>query len=109
MDSGQICSRCAKNKAVYGRAWCAICIDESDNVVLPKDDPISSPAHYKFGQYEVIDIIKAWTSDCGLTPYQAFLWASLQQYLFRFPKKKGPQDLKKAMWYIERLLKEYDE
>jgi len=76
---------------------------------IPKDDPISSPAHYKFGQYEVIDIIKAWTLDCGLTPYQAFLWASLQQYLFRFPKKKGPQDLKKADFYLQRLIKEYDE
>ena len=72
-------------------------------------DPINHPRHYVFGDYEVIDIIKAWTSDCGLTPYQAFLWASLQQYLFRFPKKKGPQDLKKADFYLQRLIKEYDE
>ena len=73
------------------------------------DDPISSPAHYKFGDYELIDIIRAWSSDCGLTQYQLFLWASMQQYLFRFPKKKGPQDLKKADFYLQRLIKEYDE
>ena len=76
---------------------------------VPMDDPINSPAHYKFGDYELIDIIRAWSSDCGLTQYQLFLWASMQQYLFRFPKKKGPQDLKKADFYLQRLIKEYDE
>ena len=87
--------------------YCPRCLIEGALYLV--EDPVNSPAHYKFGQYEVIDIIRAWTSDCGLTPYQAFLWASLQQYLFRFPKKKGPQDLKKADFYLQRLIKEYDE
>ena len=103
------CCMCYVSQATEDDGLCLSCYN--DLQLDKKPDPINSPPHYKFGDYELIDIIKAWSSDCGLTfspgvCYQVFLWASMQQYLFRFPKKKGLQDLKKAEWYLQRLINE---
>jgi len=73
-------------------------------------DPINHPSHYIFGDYEVINILRAWLADSPVCPYIGFLWSSMQQYLFRFPHKGKPvSDLKKAEWYLQRLIKEYDD
>ena len=71
-------------------------------------DEINNPDHYKFGDYEVYDICMEWLLRAPLTNEASADWFSLMQYLFRFPMKKGRQDLLKAEFYLKKLLEKYD-
>lgn len=66
-------------------------------------DP-TNPAYYKRGGVECIDAIHAAVED--LTGLEAFCTGNAMKYLWRWKYKGGTEDLKKAMWYIERLIKE---
>lgn len=61
------------------------------------DDVIEHPEHYTYSAIEVIDAIEAW----GLG-YHA---GNVVKYLARHEHKGDPVgDLKKAHWYLERLI-----
>ena len=57
------------------------------------------------GQIEAIDYISDF-----LTPeeYQGYLRGNIAKYLHRWPYKNGTEDLKKAAWYLDRLIKEQE-
>ena len=67
-------------------------------------DPIN-PSHYKQGGIECIEAIKAATGD-GFPDY---LRGNVMKYLWRYKEKGGVDDLKKARWYLDRLIKEAGE
>jgi hypothetical protein len=67
-------------------------------------DPVN-PSHYKQGGIECIDAIKAATGD----GFIGYVWGNVLKYLWRWPKKGGADDLKKARWYLDRLIKEVGE
>lgn len=63
-------------------------------------DNVNSPKHYTSGGIETIDAIEAW----GL----GFTLGNAVKYLSRAGKKdpaKTVEDLKKAIWYIQREIK----
>ena len=62
-----------------------------------KEDMVNSPKHYTFGKYEVIDIIDDWQLE--------FYEGQVIKYVAR-AKHKGNelQDLKKAQFYLNRLI-----
>ncbi len=65
-----------------------------------KDDPVNHPSHYTDGKIEVIDFIE----DKGLN----FHRGNAVKYIARAGKKdknKEIEDLKKAVWYINREIK----
>ena len=64
-------------------------------------DPINPP-HYKKGGLEVMDIIEAF--DLGYTEGNAI------KYILRAKFKENEvQDLKKAMWYLTRRIKQLED
>ena len=65
-------------------------------------DSVNQPAHYTAGGIECIDALEAATH--GLEGQEAFCTANAIKYLWRWKRKNGAEDLKKARWYIERLL-----
>jgi hypothetical protein len=67
-------------------------------------DPIN-PSHYKQGGIECIEAIKAATGD----GFIGYVWGNVLKYLWRWPKKGGVDDLKKARWYLDRLIQEVSE
>jgi hypothetical protein len=67
-------------------------------------DPVN-PSHYKQGGIECIEAIKAATGD----GFVGYVWGNVLKYLWRWPKKGGIDDLKKARWYLDRLIKEAGE
>jgi hypothetical protein len=67
-------------------------------------DPIN-PSHYKQGGIECIEAIKAATGD----GFIGYVWGNVLKYLWRWPKKGGVDDLKKARWYLDRLIEEAGE
>lgn len=64
-------------------------------------DPVN-PSHYKQGSIECIEAIKAALRG-GFT---AYLWGNVLKYTWRWPSKNGIEDLKKASWYLDRLIQE---
>lgn len=66
------------------------------------DDIVNSPAHYAAGDIECIDAIEAAVAD--LTGPQAVSTSNAIKYLWRWHKKGGVIDLRKARWYIDRLI-----
>lgn len=75
-------------------------------VELPRD-AVNSPEHYKMGGVETIDFIEAKATKEELRGYLKF---NVIKYLSR-AKYKGNdlQDLKKAQWYLNRLVDGYGE
>jgi hypothetical protein len=61
-------------------------------------DTVNHPAHYTMGRIEVIDAIEDWKLDYHL--------ANAVKYIARAKHKgKFEEDLRKAIWYLERRLK----
>jgi hypothetical protein len=71
---------------------------------IDQADPIN-PSHYKQGGIECIEAIKAATGD----GFIGYVWGNVIKYLWRWPKKGGVDDLKKARWYLDRLIQEVGE
>ena len=69
-------------------------------------DMVNHPSHYTQGGIECIDAIKAAT--VGKTGIEAVCVANVIKYLWRYEEKNGPEDVKKARWYLERLINELE-
>ena len=80
--------------------WCSVGQLER----IDKADPIN-PSHYKQGGIECIEAIKAATGE----GFIGYVWGNVLKYLWRWPKKGGVDDLKKARWYLDRLIQEVGE
>ena len=66
------------------------------------EDPVSNPSHYKSGVIESIDYIKAFLSK---EEYRGFLRGNISKYLHRYTYKGKPlEDLRKAQWYLSKLI-----
>lgn len=72
-----------------------------------RPDMVSHPKHYTQGGIECIDALKAAT--VGKRGIEAVCVANVIKYLWRYEEKNGVEDVRKAKWYIERLLKELEE
>jgi hypothetical protein len=68
----------------------------------PASDMVNHPDHYTRGGIECIDALEAATID--LQGIDAVCTANAIKYLWRWKHKNGLQDLKKARWYIDRLI-----
>jgi hypothetical protein len=67
------------------------------------DDFVNHPPHYKQGDIECIDAIKAALGD----GYKYYLQGSIIKYIWRFEHKQNPvQDLQKSSWYLDKLIAE---
>lgn len=65
-------------------------------------DAVNHPSHYCRDGIECIDVIKATTK--GMSAFDAFCQGNAMKYLFRWQYKNGVEDLKKARWYIDKLI-----
>ena len=72
----------------------------------PNVDMVNHPSHYTQGGIECIDALKAAT--VSKTGIEAVCTANAIKYLWRYEEKNGIEDVKKARWYIDRLIKELE-
>ena len=79
----------------------AECCDKWSDV-----DMVNHPSHYTQGGIECIDALKAAT--VSKTGIEAVCTANAIKYLWRYEEKNGIEDVKKARWYIDRLIKELE-
>ncbi|BCV03513.1 MAG: hypothetical protein CM15mV68_470 [uncultured marine virus] len=71
-----------------------------------RDDMVNDPPHYNTGSIECIDAIQA-----ALTPteFRGYCKGNNLKYTWREHYKGEDEDLKKAAWYLDRLLKSIDD
>jgi hypothetical protein len=63
---------------------------------------VNHPKHYNTGNVEVIEAIEAWK--------MGFCGGNVIKYVARHKHKGRPiEDLKKAKWYLERLIQQYEQ
>lgn len=63
---------------------------------------VNHPSHYTQGKFETIEVIEEFTKD--LEGIDAFCIGNAVKYLSRWPYKNGVEDLKKAVWYINKVV-----
>jgi len=69
-------------------------------------DGVNHPSHYTQNGIECIEAIKA---SMSLQEFKGMLKGNAIKYLWRYEHKGKPaEDLKKAIWYIERLIQEIE-
>ena len=61
-----------------------------------------NPSHYRQGGVECIDALESAT--VNLKGIEAVCTANAIKYLWRWKEKNGAEDLRKAQWYITKLL-----
>lgn len=95
-----VCNRCVSSVQDNG-------FKTKPSMFKPKqsevDDVVNHPSHYQTKSgLETIQVIEAFTE--GLTGYEAVETGNVLKYICRWKKKNGLQDLKKARWYLNRLI-----
>jgi|TARA_R110000744_G_scaffold165066_1_gene282169 hypothetical protein len=68
-------------------------------------DMVNSPVHYNKAGVETIDALEAMLVD----GFDYYLQGNIVKYLWRFRYKNGVEDLKKAQWYLNKLIEVYDD
>ena len=63
-------------------------------------DMVNSPPHYNKTGIECIDAIIAMTDE----GFEYYLQGNIMKYLWRYRYKNGIEDLKKAEWYLNKLI-----
>ena len=64
-------------------------------------DVVNKPAHYQ-GKVEAIDAIE---SSMSYEAFKGYCQGNALKYIIRYDRKNGVEDLRKAEWYINRLIK----
>ena len=71
-----------------------------DEFTAEESDMVNHPPHYNQKGIECIDAIQAATD----TGFEYYLQGNIMKYLWRYRYKDGSQDLKKALWYLNKLI-----
>lgn len=66
-----------------------------------KDEMINHPSHYADTKIETIRYIEDKLSPEG---FEGYCIGNVLKYVSRYRKKGGVEDLKKAQWYLKRLI-----
>ena len=88
--------------------------DALQELMTQKNNAVEHPSHYTSGGIECIDAMKAMLSGYEQAKiatkfYWHFLSGQILKYLWRWPLKERPlQDLKKARWYLDKLISDVE-
>jgi hypothetical protein len=64
-------------------------------------EKVNHPKHYNHGKYECIDVM---VENFGKEATQHFCLLNAFKYVWRSNYKHGVEDIKKAMWYLNKWL-----
>lgn len=69
-------------------------------------DVVNHPSHYTKGDVECIDAIESATT--GKSGIEAVCVANVIKYLWRYEEKGGLESVRKAQWYLNKLISELE-
>lgn len=82
-------------------------LEQDLNECIGQDvDVINHPPHYTKGRIECIDAIDSAT--VGKSGIEAVCVANLIKYLWRYEEKGGLESVRKAQWYLNKLISELE-
>ena len=82
-------------------------LEQDLNECIGQDvDVVNHPSHYTKGNIECIDAIDSATT--GKSGIEAVCVANVIKYLWRYEEKNGLEDVKKAKWYLNKLISELE-
>lgn len=64
-------------------------------------DVVNHPSHYETGKFECIDVM---LETQGVSAVKDFCLCNAFKYLYRCKRKNGLEDIKKAIWYLNKLV-----
>lgn len=64
-------------------------------------DTVNAPSHYASGEIECIDAIQA---SMSAEEFEGHCKGSVQKYMWRWREKGGVESLRKAEWYLRKLI-----
>jgi len=70
-----------------------------------EQDMVNSPIHYNKAGIETIDALEAMLVD----GFDYYLQGNIVKYIWRYRYKNGIEDLKKAQWYLNKLIEVHDD
>lgn len=107
--------RCVNGQSLIGRieefVWKYFSETNDANIVawrqipqraIAAADTINHPSHYNQGSIECIDAMEEATKN--LKGAEAVCTSNIIRYTWRWKDKNGIEDLKKARWYLDRLI-----
>lgn len=82
-------------------------LEQDLNECIGQDfDVVNHPSHYTKGRIECIDAIDSAT--VGKTGIEAVAVANVIKYLWRYEEKGGLESVRKAKWYLNKLISELE-
>ena len=64
-------------------------------------DNVNHPAHYETGKFECIEVM---LETQGVEAVLNFCQCNAFKYLYRAKRKNGLEDIKKAVWYLNKYI-----
>lgn len=64
-------------------------------------DNVNHPAHYETGKFESIEVM---LETQGVEAVLNFCQCNAFKYLYRAKRKNGLEDMKKAVWYLNKYI-----
>ncbi len=103
LRTSDACKHC---KVEYSRddyGWIPSMWEEvvKDGVWVKKRDNVNHPSHYETGKFECIDVM---VETQGVEAVKDFCICNAFKYLYRHKNKNGLEDVKKAIWYLNKLV-----
>lgn len=65
------------------------------------NDNVNHPTHYETGKFECIEVM---LETQGIEAVQDFCICNAFKYLYRHKNKNANEDIKKAIWYLNKYL-----
>ena len=70
-------------------------------VINKHTDNVNHPSHYETGKFECIDVM---LETQGKEAVKDFCVCNAFKYLYRHENKNGLEDIKKAVWYLNKFI-----
>ena len=64
-------------------------------------DAVNNPRHYSTGKFECIEVME---EALGTEAVKGFCLCNAFKYIYRCRNKNGIEDIKKADWYLKKLI-----
>lgn len=112
------CSNCIHNQKTWEEYPCSVCDENFDEFRLrgtppeqptkppmppinPPKDEINHPDRYAGGKFECIEVM---ADVFGKEAVKHFCLLNAFKYIWRQEKKGGVEDVKKAVWYLNKYI-----
>lgn len=75
---------------------------KTEHEITEGKEKVNHPSHYNSVKVETIKILEDYLTD---DEYAGFLKGNVLKYIHRYKFKNGAEDLNKAKWYLEELIR----